>query len=168
MGLKSTVSVKLANFSELQAGIEYNAYAFNNSIAINDIDNGSFERFPSLLALFVEDKITAGRFSIRPGIRATNYNNGTWMYEPRINAAIQLPGQMKLKLAYGEYLQYIISMNSAEIEMTQIVDYYYPLGIGNPANQSITLPALKRTSAHRCLYPLTDITKRTPGFTHSI
>jgi len=145
MGLKSTVSVKLANFSELKAGIEYNAYAFNNSIAINDIDNGSFERFPSLLALFVEDKITAGRFSIRPGIRATNYNNSTWMYEPRINAAIQLPGQMKLKLAYGEYLQYIISMNSAEIEMTQIVDYYYPLGDREPGKSVHYIAGLEKS-----------------------
>jgi hypothetical protein len=144
MGLKSAVSVKLANFSELQAGIEYNAYVFNNSIAINGIDNGSLTRFPSLMALFIEDKITAGRLSVRPGIRVTQYNNSRWMYEPRFNASIQLPGQMKLKLAYGEYLQYIISMNSAEVEMTQIVDYYYPLGDLDPSKSVHYIAGLEK------------------------
>ncbi len=132
-GLKSAISVKLANFSELQAGIEYNAYLFRNNIVINDIDNGSFSRYPSLTAIFVEDKIMAGRFSVRPGIRFTSYNQGQWLVEPRFNAAIQLPGRFRLKLAYGEYLQYIISMNSAEIEMSQIVDYYYPLWDKKPS-----------------------------------
>jgi hypothetical protein len=127
VGMKTAVTFKLAEFNEMQVGAEYNLYGFNNSITINDVDNGSFSRNPTLLAFFAEDKITAGAFSFRPGIRITSYRNGRWYIEPRFNAALQLPRSFKLKAAYGEYLQYIISMNSSEIEMTQIVDYYYPL-----------------------------------------
>ena len=144
MGLKSAISIKIMNFNELHAGVEYNSYIFRNSIVINDIDNGSFDRYPSILALFVEDKILAGIFSIRPGIRLTQYNQRKWLYEPRINAAVQLPGRIKIKLAYGQYLQYIISMNSNEIEMSQIVDYYYPLQDKEPSKSVHYIAGLEK------------------------
>lgn len=127
IGIKTTLSVRLTGFMELLSGAEYNYYIFRNSIIINDINNGEFSRYPSIIATFIEDKITAGAFSVRPGIRFTNYHNTGWLYEPRINASLRLPFGFRLKAAYGQYLQYIISMNSNELEMSQIVDYYYPL-----------------------------------------
>ncbi|MBN1416635.1 MAG: TonB-dependent receptor [Bacteroidales bacterium] len=133
MGFKSAVSIKILNINELRAGIEYNAYIFRNHITINDIDNGSFTRYPSIWAAFIEDRITTGIFSLRPGIRFTYYNQLKWLCEPRINVTLQLPGHIRFKLAYGQYLQYIISMNSNEIEMSQIVDYYYPLWDKEPS-----------------------------------
>jgi hypothetical protein len=127
IGIKTALSVRLASFMELLSGAEYNYYTFRNSIIINDINNGEFARYPSLIAAFIEDKITAGPLSVRPGIRFTNYYNSGWLYEPRINASLKLPFDFRFKAAYGQYLQYIISMNSNELEMSQIVDYYYPL-----------------------------------------
>ncbi len=127
IGIKTTLSVRLTGFMELLSGAEYNYYIFRNSIIINDINNGEFSRYPSIIAAFIEDKITTGPFSVRPGIRFTNYHNSGWFYEPRINASLRLPFGFRFKAAYGQYLQYIISMNSNELEMSQIVDYYYPL-----------------------------------------
>ncbi len=127
VGAKSALTIKLANFNTLHAGIEYNYFEFANSIDLNGINNGSFQLYPTLISGFVEDKITTKAFSFRPGVRFSNYENSGWNYEPRASLAINLPSDFKLKLAYGEYLQYIISMNTNEVEMNQIVDYYYPL-----------------------------------------
>jgi hypothetical protein len=124
---KSAITIKITNSNELHAGIEYNQYQFHNSIKMNDVNSGSFSRNPSLLAAFIEDKITTNLLTIRPGLRITNYQKSGWQYEPRINATVNLSEGLKIKAAYGEYLQYIISMNTNEIEMSQIVDYYYPL-----------------------------------------
>lgn len=132
-GAKSSLTFKLASFTELHIGAEYNNYEFSNGIYLNDVDNGNFSRYPALVSAFAEQKFTTSYFSLRPGIRISNYRNGGWMYEPRINASINLPGSIRLKAAYGEYLQYIISMNTNEIEMNQIVDYYYPLWDKEPS-----------------------------------
>ena len=133
---KTTINIKTASFNNIKFGAEYNSYYFKNSISLNNIDNGSFSRYPSLLSVFIEDKISTSIFSIRPGLRLTQYNNNKWGYEPRINLLINLPKKIKLKAAYGEYLQYIISMNSNEIEMSQIVDYYYPI-LDNEPSKSV-------------------------------
>lgn len=135
-GAKSTLTFKLATFTELQVGAEYNNYEFSNSIYLNDVDNGNFSRYPALYAAFAEQKFTTGLFTLRPGIRFSNYRNGGWMFEPRVNLSINLPGNFRLKAAYGEYLQYVISMNTNEIEMNQIVDYYYPLWDKSPSKST--------------------------------
>ncbi|MFO7939686.1 MAG: hypothetical protein R6U66_08050, partial [Bacteroidales bacterium] len=58
-----------------------------------------------------------------------------WYYEPRININLGLPSGVKLKAAWGEYLQYIMSINSQQYEISQFVDYYYPLK-DTPPNKS--------------------------------
>lgn len=132
-GAKTSFTFKMASFTELHIGAEYNNYEFSNSIFINEVDNGNFSRFPAMVSAFAEQKIMTSIFTFRPGIRFSNYRNGGWMLEPRINASLNLPGGIRLKAAYGEYLQYIISMNTNEIEMNQIVDYYYPLWDRSPS-----------------------------------
>lgn len=132
-GAKSAVTFKMASFTELHVGAEYNNYEFSNSIFLNEVDNGNFSRFPAMVSAFAEQKFTTSFFTVRPGIRFSNYRNAGWMTEPRINLSLNLPGGVRLKAAYGEYLQYIISMNTNEIEMNQIVDYYYPLWDRSPS-----------------------------------
>ncbi len=127
LGAKSALTLKINTWNTLHLGIDYNYFEFNNSISLNGANNGGFAQFPALISGFAEDKISFLIFNLRPGVRITNYQNSGWNYEPRINLAINLPGNFKIKCAYGEYLQYIISMNTNEIEMNQIVDYYYPL-----------------------------------------
>lgn len=127
VGAKTTLSFKIADWNTFNAGLDYNYFEFENSIQLNGTDNGKFSQFPSLLSGFIEDKLTLSAFSLRPGLRITNYHGSGWNYEPRINLTMNLPANFKLKCAYGEYLQYVISMNTNEVEMNQIVDYYYPL-----------------------------------------
>lgn len=134
--VKTSLRYKMASYAELKVGAEYNNYLFSNSIKINDIDNGNFNRQPRLHALFVEQKLRIGRLTIRPGMRATNYQNSGWLFEPRFNLSLKLPKGFRLKGAYGTYKQYIISMNTNDLEMSQIVDYYYPLWDKSPSKST--------------------------------
>lgn len=133
LSAKSGLSFRLAHFNSLNVGVEYNSYLFENGTIINDADKGSAKRTPDLLAFFAEDKLTIGPLVLRPGMRFTNYNKQGWKYEPRFNMLLNLPWNTKLKLAWGEYLQYIISMNTNEVELSQIVDYYHPLTLREPS-----------------------------------
>ncbi len=143
-GAKSTLNIKIASFTELRIGAEYNSYEFSNSIYLNDVDNGKFSRRPQLISGFIEQTFSSKFINIRPGLRVSNYQNSQWKLEPRINAKIKLPADIWLKAAYGEYLQYIISMNTNEIEMSQIVDYYYPLWNRAPSKSVHYIIGLER------------------------
>lgn len=144
MGAKTSLNLKISTFNNLQLGFEYNYYGFENSISLNDVSNGSFNQSPSLIAAFIEDKFSTAFFSLRPGVRFTNYENTGWQFEPRISLNIFLPHDAKIKAAYGEYLQYIISMNTAEVEMNQIVDYYFPLRNLEPSRSTHYVLGLER------------------------
>jgi hypothetical protein len=124
---KINISYKPFIWNEIKAGAEYSNYRFMNASELNGIDNGSAQRSPDLLAFFAEDKITAGMFTVRPGIRITRFNKGEYLYEPRVNMVANFPGDFKIQAAYGLYKQYIVSMNTQEFEFNQFLDYYYPL-----------------------------------------
>jgi len=124
---KTRINFTLARFNTLTAGAEYNDYSFRNSAVINETDQGNLIRHPRQWSLFAENKLEAGPVIIRPGIRYVLYDNTDWMYEPRVNAVIGLPGAFKFRTAWGIYHQYVISMNTNEVEMNQAVDYYFPL-----------------------------------------
>ncbi len=124
---KTQMNFMLAKYNTLTAGIDFNRYNFKNEALINDIDQGSLIRSPNQWALFVEDKLEAGPLILRPGVRITQYDDFDLYYEPRVNAVISLPARMRLRAAWGAYHQFVISMNTNEIEMNQAVDYYFPL-----------------------------------------
>ena len=89
---------------------------------------GKVIRNPYLIAGFIEDKINLGHLTFRPGIRLSKFRyTNSWNHEPRFNTVIRLPNGFKLKSAWGKYYQYIISINSQEYELSQYLDYYYPL-----------------------------------------
>lgn len=114
--------------NELKIGAEYSKYLFANASQINGIDGASARVEPDLLAVFAEDKIKWGTFILRPGVRLTQFNQNDLKYEPRVNLAWEFFPTWKFKAAYGTYYQYIISMNTQELEFNQFLDYYYPLG----------------------------------------
>lgn len=124
---KTSLNFRLARFNTLQLGAEINQYYFRNSARINTIDQGSLSRSPLQIAFFAEDKLQAGPLILRPGIRAILYDDYDWVYEPRFNLVLMLPAGLRLKAAWGEYNQFVISMNTNEVEMNQSVDYYLPL-----------------------------------------
>ncbi len=133
LSVKSSMNIRLANFNTFRIGAEFNQYNFINSAQINEIDQGVLKRTPRQWAVFVEDKLQLGPLIVRPGMRFTQYDNKQWYYEPRINAVVLLPAEFKFKAAWGTYYQYVISMNTNEVEMNQSVDYYFPLSQYKPS-----------------------------------
>lgn len=148
LGAKTSIEIKLASFNEIKAGLEYNNYFFENCIDFNQVNRGSFSRRPALWAVFLEDKIRTKFLIIRPGVRFTKYRQNEWYIEPRMNMVIHLPWKMQLKAAYGQYLQYIVSMNTNEIEISQLVDYYYPLWDRPPGKSVHYLLGLQKEITH--------------------
>lgn len=134
---KSALTIKTDTVNTFNIGVELNSYYFRNEAEIQHINNGISFRQPSLLAAYAEDKIRLGKLTFRPGLRMSMYSyNNKWEYEPRLNLSYDLPAGLKLKAAWGVYYQYIISMNTQEYEISQFLDYYYPLK-GNPPSKSI-------------------------------
>ena len=130
---KTQLNVKVTKFSTFTTGIELNQYSFKNTAEINDIDQGELKRDPLQISLYVEDKLETGPVIFRPGLRFTRYDDKSWYYEPRCNLAVSLPVQLKLRVGLGMYYQYVISMNTNEVEMNQAVDYYFPLSSYEPS-----------------------------------
>jgi hypothetical protein len=130
---KFSLDYKPFYWNNFKIGGEYNSYLFENGSEINKVDNGSSRHTPQLISLFAEDKITIGPLQIRPGIRATSFENHEVLYEPRVNAVVNLGNNFKFQAAWGRYYQYIISMNTQEFEYNQFLDYYYPLGNHEPS-----------------------------------
>ncbi|MBN2611881.1 MAG: TonB-dependent receptor [Bacteroidales bacterium] len=144
LSAKTRINIKLARFSTFALGAEFNQYNFRNSASINEIDQGKLVRKPSQWSLFAENKIETGPLVLRPGIRYVLYNNEKWLYEPRVNMALQLPAKLKLRAAWGVYHQYVISMNTNEVEMNQAVDYYFPLVSYKPSRSVHYIAGLDR------------------------
>ncbi|MBI9068199.1 MAG: TonB-dependent receptor [Salinivirgaceae bacterium] len=119
--------------NQLKVGAEYSLYLFSNESIVNEVENASASSEPKLLAFFAEDKIKLGSLILRPGIRFTKFQDRKIKYEPRINGVLNLPFNWKIKAAYGLYYQYIISMNTQELEFSQFLDYYYPLAKVEPS-----------------------------------
>jgi hypothetical protein len=132
--IKSSLNYKLAEWNNLKVGLEANNYNFNNQANIDLIENDDEDRKPFLLAYYGEDKIKISSLIIRPGIRFSKYSFSDIAYpEPRLNAVLNLPGDFDIRAGWGIYYQYIISMNTSEYEMSQMLDYYYPLKNVPPA-----------------------------------
>lgn len=126
-GAKLSLDYDPFYWSSLKVGAEYNSYSFFNGSELNHVELQSAERAPQLLALFVEDKLKLGSLILRPGVRAVNYDNAGFRYEPRVNAVLNVGDTWSAQAAWGLYNQYIVSMNTQEFEFNQFLDYYYPL-----------------------------------------
>jgi hypothetical protein len=133
LSAKTQINFVLSRYSELTTGVDFNRYSFENNAHINEVDQGSLTYEPMQWAIFAEDKLETGPFILRPGIRCTQYDNDLWHFEPRVNAVLGLPAKFRLRAAWGIYYQYVISMNTNEVEMNQAVDYYFPLTSYQPS-----------------------------------
>jgi len=125
---KITLNVQLNKTNSLLIGSEFSSFNFSNGVAISYIDEGRTTRKPNLIAAFIEDKIRLGGVILRGGVRLSKFGNIKKLYfEPRFNLLIYLPYDFKLRAAWGNYYQFITSINSQEYELSQYLDYYYPL-----------------------------------------
>nr|MBP7461949.1 TonB-dependent receptor plug domain-containing protein [Candidatus Delongbacteria bacterium] len=134
IGLKSSLSCKLNAHHTVNLGGEFNAYHLMNDMIINYFSEGSTTRDPHLAAGYIEDKISYEPVILRAGLRSSKFSYmDREYYEPRFNLTVNLPGNAKAKAAWGKYYQYIISINSQEYELSQYLDYYYPLKNQTPS-----------------------------------
>jgi hypothetical protein len=146
LSIKGTLTINLNAVNTFKLGIMYNQYSFGNDVRINSLGEGMVMRKPGLMAGFIEDKITLGRFTVRPGVRSSKFSfTDKWYHEPRFNAVVNLPSNYKLKIAWGQYYQYIISINSQEYELSQFIDYYYPLKSRRPSASTHYILGLQKS-----------------------
>ena len=149
---RMTLNITLHPTNTIHVGGELNAYYFSNDFLINQFSEGAAVREPRLFAFFAEDKVTLGPIMLRAGLRLSHFGSeGRWRREPRLNAALRLPWGMTLKGAWGEYTQYIISINSQEYELSQFLDYYYPLTEQEPSESRHAIVGLEKRIRDRLL-----------------
>lgn len=131
---KSVLNIKLNSYQTVNLGGEYNSYNFSNDIRINNFSEGRSTRNPTLSVGFIENIFDAGPLTIRAGLRYSDfsyYNKA--FHEPRASSVVRLPGGYRVRAAWGRYYQFINSINSNDYEMSQYLDYYYPLKDKRPS-----------------------------------
>lgn len=119
--------------NQIQVGAEYSRYLFKNASVVNGIESKAAKSTPELFSAFIEDKIKWAGLIVRPGVRFSNFKFNGFKTEPRVNLAYNFANNWKIKAAFGKYYQYIISMNTQELEFSQFLDYYYPLSDTKPS-----------------------------------
>lgn len=151
--LKSALTIKTDTINSFHLGFEMNHYSFSNSAEIQQISSGASNRNPALFACFAEDKMHVGSLTVRPGLRASRYTYfNKWQLEPRLNLTLDLPSDIKLKAAWGIYDQYIISMNTQEYQMSQLLDYYYPLKNSAPTQSIHYIVGLEKNIGRNSIF----------------
>ena len=145
-GMKTFLTLGLLDWNTLKFGCEANRYRFENNLFINGYSEGKVLFKPDLLAAFVEDKITLGIVAIKPGIRLTRFQTQkSWKKEMRLNTALYLTDMIKFKFSWGQYLQYIVSLNTQDYEISQYLDNYYPLQNKQPSQSIHTIIGIEST-----------------------
>ncbi|MBC8175527.1 MAG: TonB-dependent receptor [Candidatus Marinimicrobia bacterium] len=111
----------------IKLGFEQNLYTFSNSAGNQSIQSSINKEDAVLMAIYLQDKIEVGTLSFKFGLRRTRLSlENRWRNEPRISMALKF-GSSTLKSAWGTYYQYITAMNTQDVEISQFLDYYYPL-----------------------------------------
>lgn len=137
LSAKFKLDMLLSKAFSITAGGEYNRYRFGNDIQLNEVSEGETVLDAWLAAGFLETKLKAGPVTLRTGLRMSRFSGDHhWSPEPRINGIIQLSGDLKIKAAWGRYNQYVVSINSQDYEISQYLDYYYPLKNRQPSRST--------------------------------
>jgi len=126
-----TVKTSLAYYTILnqtvQLGFEYNALTFLNDAGLFSLPSFSAEVKSALQAIYLQDKIEVGPLLMKIGLRSSRFSPMIeWNLEPRASLALELGG-VTFKAAWGRYHQYVTTMNTQDAEISQYLDYYYPL-----------------------------------------
>ncbi|GAF92480.1 unnamed protein product, partial [marine sediment metagenome] len=126
-----TVKAGLSYFTilnqTLQLGFEQNALTFFNEAGLFSLPSFSAEVNSTLQSFYLQDKIEAGPLLLKFGLRNSRLSSKSeWDMEPRASLALNIRG-VTLKAAWGRYQQYVTAMNTQDAEISQSLDYYYPL-----------------------------------------
>ncbi len=126
-----TAKADLALFTNwrqtLKVGGEQNWYRFFNRAGVLSSQALTAIVQSDLQAVFMQDKIDLGPVLLKAGLRWSRLApGGQWRSEPRL--ALTIKGKhLTFKAAGGRYHQYLATMNTQDFEISQFLDYYYPL-----------------------------------------
>lgn len=124
---KSHIAIYTPYYQTLKLGFERTWYQFRNRVGEYSVTTGRAALSPELHSAFVQDQLDYKRFTLKSGVRLSAFSPEVeWRTAPRISAVLRMPG-FDLKFAWGKYFQYITAMNSQDFELSQFVEYYYPI-----------------------------------------
>ncbi len=126
-----TVKGNLTYFAPLRQtiklGLVQTSYNFYNDAGLYTNELSVTDRNANLASVFFQDKISVGSLLLKAGYRFSRFTGSDrWWDEPRVSLAL-LIGNSTLKAAWGRYYQFITTMNTQDFEISQYLDYYYPL-----------------------------------------
>ena len=111
----------------IKLGMELNNLDFRNRIGQSFATTQTTKRGANLQAVYLQDKIEIKNFLFKMGVRNSRFaQENKWRSEPRVSAAYKV-GISTFKLAWGQYNQYITTMNSKNNEFMQTLDYFNSL-----------------------------------------
>lgn len=160
--VKSEITAYTPWRQTLKLGYEGTFYQFMNQVGETGAAAAGDKLSPQLHALYFQDKLEIGRFIGKAGVRMSRFwDHPEWRAEPRLSAVFKLP-RASLKLAWGRYYQYITAMNSQDYELSQFLDYYYPLGEKTPLTSIHHIAGLEGTISEHLDYTVTAYYKWMP------
>ena len=147
----------------VKVGFESNDYRFSNRASLQFTEGVKTRDSAQLLSFFIQDQVQLGPLLAKAGIRSARFFPETsWRTEPRISSSLRL-GRITLKTAWGQYRQYLSSMNTADVEVTpQSVDYYYPLKGMTPLFSEHTIIGVESKVSDRLELTVTGYLKDLP------
>lgn len=143
----------------VKLGAEVNSYSFFNRAGLFSATGVSNQSQEVLQAVYFQDRVEVGPILIKLGYRQSRFTPELlWLAEPRFSLAIRL-GRQTIKAAWGVYHQYLTSMNTQDFEISQAVDYYYPLREMEPLRSVHNVLGLEGRLAEGLQYSITTYVK---------
>jgi outer membrane receptor for ferrienterochelin and colicin len=163
----NTIKAGLSWFTALnqtvQLGVEHNAITFFNDAGMYALPSFSAEVTSTQQAVYLQDKLELGPLLLKLGLRNTRFTpENRWRPEPRASLAVDLRA-FTLKAAWGRYHQYITAMNTQDAELSQFLDYYYPLRRLKPLTSIHHILGLEGQITDRLEYSVTAYYKDFPN-----
>jgi len=140
-------------------GCEANVYQFYNDAGIYG-HRYSITNLNSILqSFYFQDKLEFGRLLLKIGIRSSQFSpENRYRLEPRASLAYRFM-KSTLKAAWGTYHQYITTMNAQDYEISQYLDYYYPLRHKEPLTSTHYILGFEGRVRERIDYSVTGYYK---------
>lgn len=122
---KSNLTYYAFGNQTIKVGLELNYLDFVNKIGefAEDINN----RDANIQAFYIDDKWEIKNLSLKLGVRNTRtLENNNWQLEPRFSAAYKF-GVSTFKLNWGQYNQYITTLDMQGDEFVKTLQYFQSL-----------------------------------------
>ncbi|MFH1851524.1 MAG: TonB-dependent receptor [Candidatus Neomarinimicrobiota bacterium] len=146
----------------VKLGLERNNFNFYNDTGLYSSASSVTDQPAQLTAWFLQDKLALGPLLLKFGLRRARFGTvNQWRSEPRASLALRW-GRNTLKAAWGRYHQYIATMNTQDFEISQFLDYYYPLLATEPLESVHYILSLEGSVNPRLNYSVSAYYKDLP------